>query len=204
MDVLVSRRSGCSDRRKERLPRLLPPGERIVTPDRFDQAGCFWPAGTGVFKPASRASLSARNRAVFSRVAARAASYSAIACCPSRSCCSFFLKAASARSRARLASVSNLVTPFRANPLAGQTFLPEDRMPPVDVGSSTEPTTFQVVCSARTTSGTGIPCERTEMGGPTRLRQRSLAQFQEELSAIKRELAINHGNVPAAAPPSAP
>ena len=143
----------------------LAPGEPIVTQIRFDQAGCFWAAGTGVFKPASRASLSARNRAVFSRVAARAVSYSAIACCPSRSCCSFFLKAASARSRARLASVSNLVTPFRASPLAGQTNLPEDRMPPVDVGSSTEPTPFQVVCSARTTSETGICCERTEMGG---------------------------------------
>jgi len=91
---------------------------------RFDQADCSWAAGTGVFKPASRASLSARNRAVFSRVAARAASYSAIACCPSRSCCSFFLKVASARSRARLASVSNLVTPFRANPLAGQLSCP--------------------------------------------------------------------------------
>ena len=102
----------------------LPPGEPIVTQIRFDQAGCFWAAGTGVFKPASRASLSARNRAVFSRVAARVVSYSAIACCPSRSCCSFFLKAASARSRARLASVSNLVTPFRANPLAGQLSCP--------------------------------------------------------------------------------
>jgi hypothetical protein len=62
-----------------------------------------------------------------------AAWYSAIACCPSRSCCSFFLKAASARSRARLTSVSNVVTPFRANSLAGQTFLPEDRMPAADV-----------------------------------------------------------------------
>jgi hypothetical protein len=92
----------------------------------FDQAGCFRAAGTGVFKPASRANRSARNRAVFSVVAARAAAYSAIACCPSCSCCSFFLKAASARSRARLASVSNLITPScRANPLAGQTSLPE-------------------------------------------------------------------------------
>jgi hypothetical protein len=44
------------------------------------------------------------------------------------------LKAASARSRARFASVSNLVTPIRTNPLAGQTFLPEDRMPPADCG----------------------------------------------------------------------
>jgi hypothetical protein len=67
----------------------------------FDHAGCFCAAATGVLKTASRASRSARNRAVFSRVAARAASYSAIACCPSRCCCSFFLKAASARSRTR-------------------------------------------------------------------------------------------------------
>jgi hypothetical protein len=50
-------------------------------------AGCFCARGAGVcaraagvFKAASRASLSARNRAVFSRVAARAASYSASAC----------------------------------------------------------------------------------------------------------------------------
>ena len=99
----------------------LSPGEPIVTQIRFDQAGCFWTAGTGVFKPASRANRDARNRAVLSRVAAPAAWYSAIACCPSRSCCSFFLKAASARSRARLTSVSNVVTPFRPNPLAGQT-----------------------------------------------------------------------------------
>ena len=129
----------------------LSPGEPIVTQIRFDQAGCFWAAGTGVFEPASRASLSARNRAVFSRVAARAVSYSAIACCPSRSCCSFFLKAASARSRARLTSVSNLVTPFRANPFAGQTFLPEDRITPVDVGSSTEqrPSRLFVPCAPR-------------------------------------------------------
>jgi hypothetical protein len=129
---------------------LRPASESLLG---FDQAGCFWVAGTGFFKPASRASLSARNRAVFSRVAARAASYSAIACCPSRSCCSFFLKAASARSRAPLVSVSNLVSPSRANPLTGQTFLPEERMPPVDVGCSTEPTPSQVICSARTPSG---------------------------------------------------
>jgi hypothetical protein len=107
---------------------------QMAVPLGFDQADCFCDAGTGVFKTASRASLNARKRAVFSRVAARAASYSAIACCPSRSCCSFFLKAASARSRARLALVSNLVAPVRANPRAGQTFLPEERMPPVDVG----------------------------------------------------------------------
>jgi len=81
---------------------LRPASESLLG---FDQADCFCAAGTGVFKPASRASLNARKRAVFSRVAARAASYSAITCCPSRSCCSFFLKAASARSRARLALV---------------------------------------------------------------------------------------------------
>jgi hypothetical protein len=135
-DVLVSRRLLTGGRIGCLIG--LAPGEPIVTQIRFDQAGCFWAAGTGVFKPASRASLSARNRAVFSRVAARAVSYSALACCPSRSCCSFFLKTASARSRARLTSVSNLVTPFRANPFAGQTFLPEDRITLVDVGSSTE------------------------------------------------------------------
>jgi hypothetical protein len=98
--------------RKDGGELLRPESESLLG---FDQAGCFWAAGTGGFKPASRASLSARNRAVFSRVADCAASYSAIACCPSRSCCSFFLKAASARSRAGLASVSNLVTPVRAN-----------------------------------------------------------------------------------------
>jgi hypothetical protein len=61
------------------------------------------------------------------------------------------LKAASARSRARLASVSNLVTPFRANPFLGQTVLPEDRITPVDVGSSTEqrPSRLFVPCAPR-------------------------------------------------------
>src|SRR4051812_30666154 len=29
----------------------LSPGEPIVTQIRFDQAGCFWPAETGFFKP---------------------------------------------------------------------------------------------------------------------------------------------------------
>ena len=113
--------------------RLLRPASELG----FDYAGCLWAAGTGVFEAASRASRNPRNRAVFSRVAAPAAWYSAIACCPSRSCCSFFLKAASARSRARLTSVSNVVTPFRPNPLAGQTFylrsgcgLPMQDMPP--------------------------------------------------------------------------
>jgi hypothetical protein len=96
--------------------------------------------------------LRRRAKSLLGRLSRRAASYSAIACCPSRSC-SFFLKAASARSRARSASVSNVVTPLRAIPLAGQTFLPEDRMPPVDVGSSTEPTLFQVICSTRTPTG---------------------------------------------------
>ena len=104
----------------------VPPSESLLG---YDQVGCFCAAWPAIFKAASRASLSARNRAVFSRVAARAASYSATACCPSRSCCSFFLNAASARSRALVASVSNLVTPARANPRAGQTFLPEERMP---------------------------------------------------------------------------
>jgi hypothetical protein len=140
--------------RKDGGELLRPESESLLG---FDQAGCFWAAGTGGFKPASRASLSARNRAVFSRVADCAASYSAIACCPSRSCCSFFLKAASARSRAGLGSVSNLVTPVRANPRAGQTFLPEDRMPPVDVGCSTEPTLSQVICSMRAPrAGAGV------------------------------------------------
>src|SRR5262249_4792035 len=99
-----------------------------------------------VFKPASRANRSARNRAVFSLVAARAASYSAIACCPSCSCCSFFLKAASARSRARLASVSNLLTPILERTRL-QDSLPclRDRMPPADVGCSTEPMPVQVI-----------------------------------------------------------
>jgi hypothetical protein len=54
---------------------------------------------------------------------------------------------------------------FSSEPARRADFLPEDRMPPVDVGSSTEPTPFQVVCSARTASETGICCERTEMGG---------------------------------------
>jgi hypothetical protein len=42
-----------------------------------NHADCFW--GTGVFRAMSRANLSALNRAVFSRVAKRAASYSAVA-----------------------------------------------------------------------------------------------------------------------------
>jgi hypothetical protein len=37
---------------------------------------------------------------------------------------------------------------FSSEPARRTTFLPEDRMPPVDVGSSTEPTPFQVICSA--------------------------------------------------------
>jgi len=50
-----------------------------VCPNRseLDQTGCFC-AGS-VFRARSRANLSALNRAVFSRVAKRAASYSAIA-----------------------------------------------------------------------------------------------------------------------------
>jgi hypothetical protein len=42
-----------------------------------NHADCFW--GTGAFRATSRANLSALNRAVFSRVAKRAASYSAVA-----------------------------------------------------------------------------------------------------------------------------
>jgi hypothetical protein len=42
-----------------------------------NHADCFW--GTGVFRATSRANLSALNRAVFSRVAKRVASYSAVA-----------------------------------------------------------------------------------------------------------------------------
>ena len=92
-----------------------------------------WAGETGVFKPASRANLCALNRAVFSCVAKRAASYSALACCPSRSCASFFLKIASALSRAWLALMANLVTPFRANPPLGQTSL-RSGCTSVDVG----------------------------------------------------------------------
>ena len=47
---------------------------------------------------ASRASRSARSRAVFSMIARRSAWYSAIACSPSRSRSCFFLNSASARS----------------------------------------------------------------------------------------------------------
>src|SRR4029453_494291 len=45
-----------------------------------NQADCFCAGRTGVFRAMSRANLNALNRAVFSRVAKRAASYSAIAC----------------------------------------------------------------------------------------------------------------------------
>ena len=120
-------------------------GERTVI--GFDQADCFWTAGTGLFKPASRASRSARNRAVFSRVAALAAWYSAIACCPSRSCCSFFLKIASARSRARLASVFNPVTPFKRIRLQDRlSCLASDAA--CRWGMLNEATPFPIICSA--------------------------------------------------------
>jgi hypothetical protein len=55
---------------------------RDITPNSnhgfgCNDADCFW--GTGVFRATSRANLSALNRAVFSRVAKRSASYSAVA-----------------------------------------------------------------------------------------------------------------------------
>jgi hypothetical protein len=57
---------GAACCRKDGGELLRPESESLLG---FDQAGCFWAAGTSGFKPASRASLSARNRAVFSRVA---------------------------------------------------------------------------------------------------------------------------------------
>jgi hypothetical protein len=135
---------------------------------RFDQAGCFRAAGIGVFKPALRANRSARNRAVFSLVAAHAASYSAIACRPSCSCCSFFLKAASARSRARLASVSNLVTPSRANPLAGQTSLPEGPDAACRCG---------MLNRANAGPGYFVPLRPTDKGDPCQLHARPIERL---------------------------
>lgn len=60
----------------------------------------------------SRASLSALRRAVRALRAERCAWYSAIAFWPSRSCISFFLNAASARSCASWEFIFNGVTPF--------------------------------------------------------------------------------------------
>src|SRR5262245_19816455 len=80
----------------------------------FDQPDCFCAAGTGVFKPASRASLSARNRAVFSRIAFNAAWYSAIACWASCDCFSR-LNAASALRLIRIHA--QLPQPQRATPV---------------------------------------------------------------------------------------
>jgi len=74
------------------LERVLPHARRVYRlADRRDitsnsnhgpaanHADCFCAGGTGVFALTSRANLSAFNRAVFSRVAKRAASYSAVA-----------------------------------------------------------------------------------------------------------------------------
>jgi hypothetical protein len=66
--------------------------------------GVFWLAE-------SRAKRSARNRAVFSRIARSSAWYSAIACWPSRNCCSF-LNRASARPCASSEFMLNHGTPL--------------------------------------------------------------------------------------------
>ena len=88
-DTIVPLRGLAGSARLERAVIFSAPVRRIFAPGLdaglgppllgCNHADCFCAAGTGVFRATSRANLSALNRAVFSRVAKRAASYSAVA-----------------------------------------------------------------------------------------------------------------------------